>query len=92
VPSPDGKRTIRKIQRPFIGGLLKLYTLRELADEVGVRPSKVDYYVRLGLLDVAHSSDAGYRIFTEENLSKLREILRLKDKGLSLEEIRSLMG
>ena len=71
---------------------MKLYTLRELAEEAGVRPSKVDYYVRLGLLDVAHSSDAGYRIFTEENLSKLTQILRLKDNGLSLEKIKALLG
>ncbi len=71
---------------------MKLYTLRELAEEAGVRPSKVDYYVRLGLLEVAHSSDAGYRIFTDKSLLVLREILKLRDKGLSLEEIKSLMG
>lgn len=70
---------------------MKLYTLRELAEEVGVRPSKVDYYVRLGLLEVAHSSYAGYRIFTEENLSKLREILKFREKGLSLKEIKALL-
>jgi len=71
---------------------MKLYTLRELAEEAGVRPSKVDYYVRLELLEVAHSSDAGYRIFTEENLSKLREILKFREKGLSLKEIKTLLG
>ena len=43
---------------------MKLYKLPELIGEMEVRPNKVDYYVRLELLDVKHSSDAGYRIFT----------------------------
>jgi DNA-binding transcriptional MerR regulator len=66
----------------------------ELARGAGTTPRTVRYYEEIGLLADAGSRPAGgHREYTDDDLERLRLILRLKDLlGLSLDELRGVMG
>jgi DNA-binding transcriptional MerR regulator len=65
----------------------------ELAREAGVTPRTVRYYEEIGLLPESSSRPAGsHREYGEEDLARLRELVRLKHMlGLSLDELKSVM-
>jgi DNA-binding transcriptional MerR regulator len=49
------------------------------------------YYDRVGLLSPAEHTEAGYRLYAEEDLFRLQQILALKFLGFSLEEIKTFL-
>ena len=69
-------------------------TLRigEVAEQVGVTPRTIRYYEELGLLHGGGArSKGGHRHYTEADVTRLRELIRLRDLlGLSLEELAAL--
>ena len=68
-------------------------TLRigEVADQVGVTPRTIRYYEELGLLGRGGRSKGAHRQYTETDVARLRELIRLRDLlGLSLEELVAL--
>jgi DNA-binding transcriptional MerR regulator len=71
-------------------------TLRigELARLAGTTPRTVRYYEEIGLLAPAEERGAGeHRTYTQADLARLQEILRLKSLlGLSLDELREVMA
>jgi MerR family transcriptional regulator, thiopeptide resistance regulator len=54
-----------------------------------VSPRTLRFYDRVGLLCPAHHTEAGYRLYTEDDLFRLQRILALKFLGFSLEEIQA---
>ena len=67
-------------------------TVKEVAERVGLPSRTVRYYDRIGLVSADERSTAGYRLYSPEEEGKLRFIRQAKALGLSLEEIRGLMG
>jgi DNA-binding transcriptional MerR regulator len=68
-------------------------TLRigEVADRVGVTTRTIRYYEELGLLGGGPRSKGAHRHYTEADVSRLRELIRLRDLlGLSLDELVTL--
>jgi DNA-binding transcriptional MerR regulator len=68
-------------------------TLRigEVAERAGVTPRTIRYYEELGLLGGAGRSKGSHRCYTEADVARLRELIRLRDLlGLSLEELVAL--
>lgn len=63
----------------------------EFAKRAGVTPRTVRYYESLGLLGPSEREEGGFRYYTEAELEKLQKINDLKDLGLSLEEIASVI-
>ncbi|MHB1127226.1 MAG: MerR family transcriptional regulator [Bacillota bacterium] len=63
----------------------------KLAEQMNLNPRTLRYYESIGLLIPSARKANGYRIYTEEDASKLRFIIRAKRFGLSLEEIRLLL-
>jgi MerR family transcriptional regulator, repressor of the yfmOP operon len=65
----------------------------ELAKTAGVTPRTVRYYEEIGLLAAPGERSAGeHREYTDEDVERLRELLRLKRLlGLSLDELREVM-
>ncbi len=63
----------------------------ELASAVGVSCDTVRYYERLNLLPRAGRTSAGYRIYTEVDVERLRFIKQAQALGLSLDEIKELL-
>jgi DNA-binding transcriptional MerR regulator len=66
----------------------------ELARLAGTTPRTVRYYEELGLLAAARTRGAGeHRTYGEDDLARLRELLRLKSLlGLSLDALRAVMA
>lgn len=63
----------------------------ELAERAGVTPRTIRYYESLGLLGPSEREGAGFRYYTEVELARLQKIQALKELGLSLEEISSVI-
>jgi len=63
------------------------YKIGEIAKLAGVSKRTVDYYTNLGLLEPARS-ESNYRYYSEEALVRLKLIEGLKEKRLTLEEIK----
>ena len=70
-------------------------TLRigELAELTGTTPRTIRYYEEIGLLGGAGDRELGkHRAYTEADVDRVREIVRLRDLlGLSLEELSTLL-
>lgn len=64
----------------------------ELAARADTSADTVRYYERLGLLGAPSRAQNGYRLYHEAELGRLQFIRRAKRLGLSLDEIRGLLG
>jgi MerR family mercuric resistance operon transcriptional regulator len=68
------------------------YTIGRLARAGGVNVETVRYYQRRRLLSVPIKRARGFRYYGPETLERLRFIRRAQALGLSLEDIRRLLG
>jgi DNA-binding transcriptional MerR regulator len=66
-------------------------TVGEVAELAGVTVRTLHHYDELGLLTPSGRSEAGYRLYSYEDLSRLREILIWRALGFSLTDIGSLL-
>ena len=64
----------------------------DVARLTGLPVKTIHYYERRGLLEPAARSESGYRLYGEEEAARLEFIKRAKLLGLTLEEIRELVG
>jgi len=64
----------------------------ELAARANTSADTVRYYEQLGLLAAPARTESGYRLYSDVDLGRLQFIRRAKRLGLSLEEIRGLLG
>jgi MerR family transcriptional regulator, repressor of the yfmOP operon len=70
-------------------GLLRI---GEVARLVGTTPRTIRYYEEIGLLPAEERETGRHRLYTESDVERLRELLRLKDLlGVSLEELKALV-
>lgn len=63
------------------------YTSGEFAKKAKVTIRTIRYYDKQGILKPSQTSEAGYRLYTDEDFGRLQKILSLKYLGFSLEEI-----
>jgi DNA-binding transcriptional MerR regulator len=70
----------------------RTFRIGEIAEQVGVTPRTIRYYEELGLLPGGGERSKGsHRHYTEADVTRLRELIRLRDLlGLSLEELVAL--
>jgi MerR family transcriptional regulator, thiopeptide resistance regulator len=66
-------------------------TVSEVAKLTGVTVRALHHYDELGLLCPSERSEAGYRLYSYDDLARLREILIWRRLGFSLSEIQSLL-
>ena len=62
-----------------------------VASQTGFSRDAIRYYERLGLLGQPPRTDAGYRVYGEQSLKRLRVIRNARRFGFSLAEIRAFM-
>ncbi|ALG92341.1 MULTISPECIES: MerR family transcriptional regulator [Rhodobacterales] len=67
-------------------------TRGDLARATGCNIETIRYYEKTGLLPDPPRSAAGYRIYSAAHATRLRFILRARELGFSMEDIRGLMG
>jgi DNA-binding transcriptional MerR regulator len=65
----------------------------EVAELTGTTPRTIRYYEEIGLLDTAPERAQGkHRVYTQGDVDRVREIIRLRDLlGLSLEQLSQLL-
>lgn len=67
------------------------YKIKEIADISGVSVRMLHYYDKIGLLKPENVSQAGYRLYTADDIKKLSQILFYKELGFSLEDIKKIL-
>jgi MerR family transcriptional regulator, copper efflux regulator len=70
----------------------QLLTIGDVSEKTGLPVKRIHYYERRGLGEPAGRSEAGYRLYTEEEVAKLEFVKRAKLLGLTLDEIAELVG
>ena len=60
------------------------YTVHQLAKLAGITPRTLRWYDKMNLLSPQKRSENGYRLYGEEEVKRLQEILLYRDMGLSL--------
>lgn len=68
------------------------YRISELAEKCGVNKETIRYYERVGLLEQPSRTNAGYRMFSEESISRIKFIKKIQNLGFTLAEISKLLG
>lgn len=66
-------------------------TVKNAADAAGVSPKAVRLWEAKGLLPPAQRTDAGYRLFTQDDVDVLRFIRQAKALDLTLAEIKDIL-
>lgn len=72
------------------GEILKL-KIKEVAELTGVTVRTLHYYDEIGLLKPSEITEAGYRLYDENALAVLQQILFFKELDFELNEIRDIM-
>ncbi|MBN1283114.1 MAG: MerR family transcriptional regulator [Proteobacteria bacterium] len=67
------------------------YHIGEVAQLLGISSRTIRYYEELGLLSPSRS-EGGFRVYSDHDLQLMKIIVRFKDIGMALEEIRALLG
>ena len=68
------------------------YRIGEVAAKVAMTERTIRYYEELGLLDSVKRLDGGTRVYTDDDVRRLKFIRKLKVLGLSLQEMHELEG
>ncbi len=68
-----------------------VYSISDLAIEAGISYHTVYYYIREGLITESLLVGNRQRIFTEQDLDELKEIVALRKEGRSIEYIRGIL-
>lgn len=64
----------------------------ELARRTGCNLETIRYYEKIGMLPEPPRTASGYRVYGEDHVARLRFILRGRELGFTLDELRGLLG
>lgn len=67
------------------------YKIKEVADMAGISVRMLHHYDKIGLLKPESVSAAGYRLYSDENLDRLQQILFFKELNFTLQEIKIIL-
>lgn len=70
---------------------MSIKTVHEIAKIAGVSPRTIHFYDEIGLLKPSKLTTAGYRLYDDNDLEVLQQILLFKVLGVSLREIKNIM-
>lgn len=68
-----------------------MMTVKEISEITGISVRTLHYYDEIGLLAPTVKSEAGYRLYDDKALERLRQILFFREFDLPLKEIRAIM-
>jgi len=66
--------------------------ISEAADKTGLSVHTLRFYEKNGLINASHRSEAGYRLYTKDDVRKAMFIRLARNTGFSLEEIATLLS
>lgn len=64
----------------------------ELARATGCNIETIRYYEKTGMLPDPPRTSAGYRIYSRDHVTRLRFIMRARQLGFAMDDIRGLLG
>ena len=67
-------------------------TIKQVSELSGVSIRTLQYYDNIGLLTPSERTEAGYRLYGEEQLATLQEILLFRELEFPLKEIKAILG
>lgn len=68
-----------------------MYMINEISKLTGVSIRMLHHYDKIGLLVPSKRTDANYRIYSDEDVAKLYQILLFKELEFSLQEIKTIL-
>ncbi len=68
-----------------------LFTISELGRRAGLNPKTIRYYEQIGLLPEPMRNEAGYRLYSEEDVPRLQLVARARLLRLSLAETKEVV-
>jgi MerR family mercuric resistance operon transcriptional regulator len=68
------------------------FPIGALSAETGVNIETIRYYERIGLMPAPPRTEGRHRVYDIAHLKRLRFIRRSRELGLSLDQIRALLG
>ncbi len=68
----------------------EMYQIGEVAKKLGITTRTIRYYEEIGLMNAPKRLEAGIRVYTKEDIKRLKFILKLKELGISLKEMQEL--
>jgi DNA-binding transcriptional MerR regulator len=83
--------TLDYISRTNIAMKRTTYTVKQVAELAGVSVRTLHYYDEIGLLAPSAVRENGYRLYGEEALLRLQQILFFRELDFSLNEIRDML-
>ncbi|WP_408007651.1 MerR family transcriptional regulator [Pseudalkalibacillus sp. A8] len=66
--------------------------VKEVADLVGISVRTLHHYDEIGLLKPDETTEAGYRLYSDDNLETLQQILFFKELGFPLKKIKEIIN
>ncbi len=63
----------------------------DLAQKTGLSIRTLHYYDEIGLLSPSHRTDVGYRLYSNQDIIRLQQIVSLRQLGFSLKEINKCL-
>ncbi|EHI99556.1 transcriptional regulator, MerR family [Clostridium sp. DL-VIII] len=66
-------------------------TIKQVADLTGISVRALHYYDEIGLLKPSGITEAGYRLYDEEALKTLQQILFFKELDMPLKDVKEIM-
>lgn len=69
----------------------KFWKIGQLAKRTGLSVRTLHFYDEIGLLKPRHRSNADHRLYGEDDIARLQQIVSLRDLGFALEDIRGCL-
>ena len=66
-------------------------TISQVAELTGISIRTLQYYDEIALLKPSKLTESGYRLYDDEALQKLQQILFFKELGFKLKEIKEIL-
>lgn len=66
-------------------------TISQVAELTGISPRTLQYYDEIGLLKPSELTQSDYRLYDDDTLQKLQQILFFKELGVKLKEIKEIL-
>jgi hypothetical protein len=88
LPAPEAPSE----PEPFRSALRRLYLTSDLRAATGLPRTHMDFYLREGIIQPTARTESGYLLFDERELETLRTVLRWRQHGIGIREIRQRLG
>ena len=70
----------------------RLYMTGDLRALTGLPRTHMDFYLREGIIQPTTRTESGYLLFDESDLETLRAVLRWREEGVGIRQIRDRLG